>query len=99
MKRVFKCMVLMATLLFSILFFSQIVIAGSVLKNEYIDVSIFDNGRFSIGTVKNWTDTDENAKLLYGWPSRSTSYTTIKIDGYDYAFGINSSLPANLMKD
>ena len=51
MKRVFKCMVLMATLLFGILF-SQIVIAGSVLKNEYIDVSIFDNGRFSIGTVK-----------------------------------------------
>ena len=99
MKRVFKCMVLMATLLFSILFFSQIVIAGSVLKNEYIDVSIFDNGRFSIGTVKGnpEIDTDENAKLLYGWPSRSTSYTTIKIDGYDYAFGNKLTvLPANL---
>ena len=59
------------------------------LENEYINVAIRPNGRFTIGTNEGNPEiaTDNRKKLLYGWPGGGTSYTTVRIDGIDYYYG------------
>ena len=70
------------------------------LENEYINVAIRPNGRFTIGTNEGNLEiaTDNRKKLLYGWPGGGTSYTTVRIDGIDYYYGgENISTPRTIL--
>lgn len=58
------------------------------IQNEYIEVNVNDDGRYTIGTVEgnpNYTS-DNNQKLLYGHPGGATSDTLIKIDDNEIFF-------------
>ncbi|HPD00737.1 MAG TPA: carboxypeptidase-like regulatory domain-containing protein [Acetivibrio sp.] len=59
------------------------------LENEYINVAINPNGRFTIGTNEGNPEiaTDNGKKLLYGWQGGDTSYTTVRLDGTNYYYG------------
>ena len=60
----------------------------NLFGNEYLEAYVGNDGRFTMGTTggnPNST-TDKNKKLLYGYPSPWSSFTTIKIDGYNYTF-------------
>ena len=54
----------------------------NVLKNDYLEVVVNKDGKFTIGTIEGNPEilTDNNKKLLYGHPDPGTSQTTIKID-------------------
>lgn len=61
--------------------------SGSI-SNSYIDVRVGSDGRYSIGNVEgnpNY-DSDDNEKLLYGYPSTRTSTTLININGESRVF-------------
>jgi hypothetical protein len=61
--------------------------SGSI-SNSYIDVQVGSDGRYSIGNVEgnpNY-DSDDNEKLLYGYPSTGTSTTLININGESRVF-------------
>ena len=66
---------------------------GNFLSNEYIAINVNSDGRFTIGTTGGDPDktSDDNKKLLYGHPGGSTSYTTIRVNGNSYIYGINNS--------
>ncbi len=63
------------------------------IYNEYIAVVVNTEenarGRFAVETTGGdpGTEEDENMPLIYGRPVPWTSYTTIKIDGEEFAFG------------
>jgi hypothetical protein len=59
------------------------------LENEYINVAIRPNGRFTIGTNEGNPEiaTDNGKKLLFGWPRSNTTYTTVRLDGINYYYG------------
>lgn len=54
-----------------------------ILSNDFLSVSTNSNALFTIGTTGGNPDiaTDNNKKLLFGHPSPSTSYTTLRIGG------------------
>lgn len=57
------------------------------ISNEYIEITL--NGRnYALGTTGGNPEspTDNNRKLLYGYPGGGTSYTTIQIDGINNIF-------------
>lgn len=60
--------------------------ANSV-SNEYLDL-VYSAGNYSLGTVEGdpAISTDNNQRLLYGYPGSGTSYTTIQIDKTNYKF-------------
>lgn len=60
--------------------------ANSV-SNEYLDL-VYSVGNYSLGTVEGdpAISTDNNQRLLYGYPGSGTSYTTIQIDKTNYKF-------------
>jgi len=60
---------------------------SSGIYNEYLEF-ICTGGNYSLGTTGGTPEstTDDNKKLLYGYPSSGTSYTTIRIDEQDYRF-------------
>lgn len=64
------------------------IISGNTLENEYIGISLASNGRFTIGTTGGNPDitTDDNKKLLYGYPGGTTSYTTVRINGRSHIY-------------
>ena len=57
------------------------------IKNEYLEL-YYKNGIYSLGTIKGdpTLSTDNNKRLLYGYPGSGTSFTTIRIDGSNYMF-------------
>ena len=57
------------------------------IKNEYLEL-YYKNGIYSLGTIEGdpALSTDNNKRLLYGYPGGGTSFTTIRIDGYNYVF-------------
>lgn len=63
-------------------------VSNSILSNEYIGVSLASNGRFTIGTTGGNPNisTDDNKKLLFGYPGGTTSYTTVRINGVSHIF-------------
>lgn len=64
-------------------------IDGNILSNEYLELAVNGNGRFTIGTSGGNPDmeSDDHKKMLYGHPGPDTSYTTIVIDGTPYKYG------------
>lgn len=62
------------------------------IKNEFLEL-YYKNGIYSLGTVEGdpTLSTDNNKRLLYGFPEGGTSFTTIRIDGENYKF-----TPANV---
>lgn len=64
------------------------------MRNEYVGFNVGGNGRFSIGTTGGNPErsTDDNSKLIYGYPGTGTSFTTINLDGiahiYDSSNGV-----------
>ncbi len=69
---------------------SQYTLSGTVMTNEYLSLSVSSsNGRFTIGTTEGNPDitTDNNKKMLYGWPSTGTSYTTVVVDNNVKKYG------------
>ena len=61
----------------------------SNISNDYIQVVIAENGRFTLGNIGGDPDNpnDDDKILLYGHPSPWSSFTSIRIDGVDYTFG------------
>ncbi len=63
------------------------------LVNLYIDTAIegtgTNAGRFTLATVEGDPNNpnDNNERLLYGWPSPWSSFTTVRIGTSDYTFG------------
>lgn len=57
------------------------------ISNDYLALNFY-NERFTLGTIGGDPNlnTDNNQKLLYGYPDSGTSYTTIRIDNEDYVF-------------
>lgn len=67
------------------------------VSNDYIEVATSGDGRFTIGTTGGNPENllDDYKKLLYGHPSPSTSYTTVRVDGADYYFAGNVQSPVS----
>ena len=65
----------------------------SLMKNDYIGLYTNQNGRYSIGTTGGdpENEKDENKKILYGYDSGSTSYTTFRINGSNYQYSSRTS--------
>ena len=77
---------------------SEVKIDGKVMSNGYIAFNIENDGHFAIGTTGGDPDNskDNNKKMLYGFSSGSTSYSTLRIDGASYIFNAsNNSFNAN----
>lgn len=57
------------------------------ISNEFIEITLNGN-RYTLGTTGGNPDsaTDNNQRLLFGYPSGGTSYTTVKIDGVNNIF-------------
>lgn len=57
------------------------------IYNEYLEI-ICVEGNYSLGTTGGAPEssTDDNKKMLFGYPGSGTSYTTIQIDGQNYKF-------------
>lgn len=57
------------------------------ISNEYLKITLNGN-YYTLGTTGGNPDsvTDNNKKLLYGYPTGGTSYTTIQIDGVNTIF-------------
>ncbi len=71
---------------------SSFTVENGQLKNEYLSLSVSEeSGRFTIGTAAGNpdSDTDNDKKMLFGWPSTGTSFTTIVVDGKEYIYGNN----------
>ena len=58
-------------------------------SNDRLGVTLSANGRFSAGAFPDATGapTTGSYKLLYGWPSSDTSFTTLRVDGADLVYG------------
>jgi len=61
---------------------------SQTIWNEYIAFNIDVWGRYTMGTVEGdpLLSTDNNKRLLFGYPEGSTSATTIRIDNANYIF-------------
>ncbi|MBE3575974.1 MAG: hypothetical protein IMW99_11115 [Firmicutes bacterium] len=63
------------------------------VANDFIAITVnagaYDTGRFAVDTTGGdpGRSGDENQPLIYGRPEPWTSYTTLRIDGRNYAFG------------
>ena len=71
---------------------SETTVNGENIYNEYLSLNVKkSNGHFSIGTTGGNPDltTDDNKKLLFGWPDSWSSYTTIVVDDNIYKYGDN----------
>lgn len=57
------------------------------ISNEYLEITLNGN-YYTLGTTGGNPDsaTDNNKKLLFGYPTGGTSYTTIQIDGVNTIF-------------
>ena len=57
------------------------------IKNDYLEL-IYENGFYTLGTFEKDSSlsTDNKKQLLFGYPTRASSYTTIRIDNIDYIF-------------
>jgi hypothetical protein len=68
--------------------------AADPVANEYLGIAIGDDSRFTLGTTGGDPDNanDDNAILLYGHPFPWSSFTTLKIDGSDVAYGGSSGI-------
>lgn len=68
--------------------FSLYGVVDSIMSNEYIGVKIHTDGLINMGTTGGNPDvtTDDNKDLLYRYPTGTTSFTTVRIDGMDYIF-------------
>lgn len=57
------------------------------ISNEYIEITL-NGSSYALGTTGGNPEstTDNNRKLLYGYPGGGTSYTTIQIDGINNVF-------------
>lgn len=62
--------------------------SGNKVYNDFLEFALANNGRFTIGTTGGNPDNpnDNYKKMLYGHPSPSTSFSTIKVDGSNYIF-------------
>ncbi|MGN0633697.1 MAG: VWA domain-containing protein, partial [Oscillospiraceae bacterium] len=78
--------------------FSEIKIDGKVMSNGYIAFNVENNGHFAIGTTGGDPDNskDNNKKMLFGFSSGSTSYSTLRVDGTSYTiYASNNSFNAD----
>ncbi len=70
------------------------------ISNQYIRVFVNQSddatGRFAVDSTGGdpLNPRDNNMPLVYGRPRPWTSYTTLRIDGYDYVFGGNTETRA-----
>ena len=72
--------------------YSADISGGNTIWNEYLEVAISNQGRFTIGNIEgnpNYSS-DNNQILTYGHPSPGTSKTLIKIDGHEFLFEADS---------
>lgn len=67
---------------------------GNIMSNEYLGACVNSSGCITLGTTGGnpESSTDNNKKLLYGYPGSSTTYTTVRIDGYDQKFYPNGGI-------
>lgn len=67
---------------------------GNIMSNEYLGACIIGSGNITLGTTGGdpASSTDNNKKLLYGYPGSSTTYSTVRIDGADIKFYPNGGV-------
>lgn len=60
----------------------------NLMVNDYIGLFVNNTGKFSIGTTGGNPENkrDDNQRLLYGYATGSTSYTTFCVDGTPYSY-------------
>lgn len=60
----------------------------NLMVNDYIGLFVDNTGKFSIGTTGGNPENkrDDNQRLLYGYATGSTSYTTFCVDGTPYKY-------------
>lgn len=60
----------------------------NLMVNDYIGLFVNNTGKFSIGTTGGNLENkrDDNQRLLYGYATSSTSYTTFCVDGTPYIY-------------
>lgn len=63
------------------------------MYNEFLRLVVLDEGTFTLGTTNGDpnTATDNNAKMLFGFPSGSTSYSTIRVDGESFRYSADEA--------
>lgn len=66
-------------------------VSSNSIKNDYLEL-VYNTENYSLGTIGGdpSISTDNNKRLLYGYPNKGTSYTTIRIDGQNYKFSPSS---------
>ncbi|WP_438448068.1 DUF6531 domain-containing protein [Gorillibacterium sp. sgz5001074] len=67
---------------------SMTAVSDNRMSNESIEYAVASNGRFTMGTTGGnpANPNDNGMNMLYGHPSPSTSYTTIRLDGTNVVF-------------
>ena len=70
---------------------------SGTIENKFVQASISDEGRFTIGTTGGNPnkDSDNNQTLLFGHPSPGTSYTSFILDGEVYEYSQYSNVQSN----
>jgi hypothetical protein len=73
-------------------FMAMATVSGNRMSNEFIEYAVASNGRYTMGTTGGnpGNPNDNYKKMLYGHPSPSTSYTTIRLDNTNYLFNASS---------
>jgi hypothetical protein len=58
-----------------------------VLSSTYVEIGVASTGNVTMGTLIGDPNNpnDDNKRLLYGHPNSTTGYTTLRVDGADFA--------------
>lgn len=71
----------------------QVAVEGNAMYNEFIKLVTFTDGAFTLGTTNGdpLIATDNEKRMLYGFPGYTTSYSTIVVDGRAYKYKADSA--------
>ena len=64
----------------------QAISGNTNISNSYINIVVDPRGDYTMGTTGGnpATGTDDNQKLLFGYPTSFSSYLTVRIDDINY---------------
>ncbi len=65
------------------------------IQSTYVEVGIAPTGNFTMGTLEGDPNNpnDNDLRLLFGHPSSTTGYTTMRVDGSDATMSTGTTLP------
>ena len=73
---------------------TQAISGNTNISNSYINIVVDPRGGYTMGTTGGnpATGTDDNQKLLFGYPTSFSSYMTVRIDDTNYYFDSYSNV-------